>query len=92
MREWDMRMKSLMSLFAVAGSLVLGCSTVNDVARWHEATVKDVVTFVSRVTPARGNPDSHYRLACAYQDRGEHRRAIEEFKKALVLAPDHVKA
>ena len=87
-----MRMKSLLSLFAVAGLLVLGCSTVNDVARWHEATVKDVVAFVSRVTPPRGNPDSHYRLACAYQDRGEHRRAIEEFKKTLVLASDHVKA
>jgi len=87
-----MRMKSLISLFAVAGLLVLGCSTVNDVARWHEATVRDVVAFVSRVTPARGNPDSHYRLACAYQDRGDHRRAIEEFKKALMLVPDHVKA
>jgi len=87
-----MRTKSLLSLFAVAGSLVLGCSTVNDVARWHEATVRDVVAFVKGVTPVRGNPDSHYRLACAYQDRGEHRRAIEEFKKALMLAPDHVKA
>jgi len=87
-----MRTKTLISLFAVAGSLLLGCSTVTDVARWHEATVKDVVAFVSRVTPAQGHPDSHYRLACAYQDRGDHRRAIEEFRKALVLAPDHVKA
>jgi tetratricopeptide (TPR) repeat protein len=87
-----MKMKSLLTLFAVAGLLVPGCSTVNDVARWHEATVKDVVAFVSRVTPAQGHPDSHYRLACAYQDRGDHRRAVEEFRKALALAPDHVKA
>jgi tetratricopeptide (TPR) repeat protein len=86
-----MRVKSQMSLLAAVGLLVLGCSTVNDVARWHAATARDVVAFVSRVTPARGNLDSHYRLACAYQDRGEHRRAIEEFKKALVLAPDRVK-
>ncbi|OGP63488.1 MAG: hypothetical protein A2170_03950 [Deltaproteobacteria bacterium RBG_13_53_10] len=87
-----MRIKTLMCLGAIAGSTVLGCSAVKDVIRWHEATYRDVVTFVSGVTPVRCNPDSHYLLASAYQDRGDHRKAIEEFKKTLLCAPDHVKA
>jgi Flp pilus assembly protein TadD len=87
-----MRIKTLMCLGAIAGSTVLGCSAVKDVIRWHEATYRDVVTFVSGVTPVRGNPDSHYLLASAYQDRGDHRKAIEEFKKTLSFTSDHVKA
>jgi len=48
--------------------------------------------FVSKVRPYRGNPDSHTLLACYYQARDEHKKAIEEFEKVLLIEPNHVQA
>jgi Flp pilus assembly protein TadD len=48
--------------------------------------------FVSSTLPPRGNPDSHYILACYYQERGRHKEAIGEFNKVIVIDPLHVKA
>ena len=48
--------------------------------------------FVSNIRTPRGNPDSHYLLACYYQERGRHKEAVEEFNKVIVIDPLHVKA
>ena len=53
---------------------------------------KEIVQFFSKVRPHPGNPDSHYLLACYYQERGRHKEAIEEFRKTALINPDHVKA
>ena len=51
-----------------------------------------IAEFFAGIRPAKGNPESHYLLACYYQDRGKNREAIEEFKKVLAIDPEHVKA
>ena len=51
-----------------------------------------VNAFISKIRTPRGNPDSHYLLACYYQERGRHKDAIGEFNKVIVLDPLHVKA
>jgi len=48
--------------------------------------------FLSKIRTPRGNPDSHYLLACYYQERGRHKEAIGEFNKVIVIDPLHVKA
>lgn len=53
---------------------------------------KDVAQFVSNMRQPQGNPDSHYLLACYYQQGGGHKEAIEEFKKVLLIDPDYVNA
>lgn len=51
-----------------------------------------VNAFVSKIRTPQSNPDSHYLLAHYYQERGRHREAIEEFHKAILIEPLHVKA
>jgi len=53
---------------------------------------KGAAQFLSTVRPYQGNPDSYYRLACFYQERGSHRKAIEEFEKVLSIDPSYFKA
>jgi Flp pilus assembly protein TadD len=48
--------------------------------------------FMSQVRPAKGNPESHYRLAIFYQARGRHQEAIEEFAKTLAIDPGYIAA
>jgi Flp pilus assembly protein TadD/cell division protein FtsN len=55
-------------------------------------THKDGAQFFSNVRPHQGNPDSHYLLACYYQERGNHREALKEFNKVLIIDPNYVKA
>jgi Tfp pilus assembly protein PilF len=52
----------------------------------------DLLAFVSSIRPRPGNPNSHYLLAGYYQERGQHREAVEEFKKVLAIDPRYVKA
>ncbi|MGA1863851.1 MAG: ABC transporter substrate-binding protein [bacterium] len=40
----------------------------------------------------RGNPDSHFRLAVYYQERGMDKRAIKELKKVIFINPDYAEA
>ena len=63
---------------------IIGCTTVT--------FDKEIVQFFSKVRPQPGNPGSHYLLACYYQERGRHKEAIEEFKKVILINPDHIKA
>jgi len=51
-----------------------------------------VAEFLSTIQAHPGNPDSHYLLACYYQERGRHKEAIEEFYKVLLIDPGYVKA
>jgi tetratricopeptide (TPR) repeat protein len=54
---------------------------------------EQIADFVARLRPVcRGNPESHYLLACYYQDRGDHKKALEEFKKVISIDPWHVDA
>ena len=57
-----------------------------------ESGGSSIAEFFAGIRPAKGNPESHYLLACYYQDRGKNREAIEEFKKVLAIDPEHVKA
>ena len=78
----------------------ISCSTVKEDLRgaryWDSGEKtgldKDIIRFVSNVRLSPGNPDSHYLLACYYQERGNHKEAIEEFGKVLLIDPAYVKA
>jgi len=79
-----------------------GCSTVKNMIGWVNPwnsdktkaglTDKDVTQFVSNVRSNGGNPNSHYLLACYYQEKSRHKEALEEFKKVLLIDPNYVKA
>ena len=58
----------------------------------HVATGQDVSKFIDSIRACKGNADSHYELGCYLQERKKHKPAIEEFKAALEIDPDHVKA
>lgn len=53
---------------------------------------KAVARFLSQIRLRPGNPDSHYRLASYYQDRGLYREAIAEYKKVIMIDPTYIKA
>ncbi|MDI7258533.1 MAG: LytR C-terminal domain-containing protein [Thermodesulfobacteriota bacterium] len=81
---------------------LIGCSTMKDllgqIGFWDmssqnpEQIEKEISRFVSHIRPQPGNPDSHYLLACYYQDRDRHKEAIEEFRKVLSIDRRYVKA
>ena len=52
----------------------------------------DLSEFFSTIRPSPGNPDSHYLLAGYYQQRGQHREAVAEFKKVISIDVKYVKA
>jgi Tfp pilus assembly protein PilF len=54
-----------------------------------DSRIKD---FFAGVKSTKGNPDSHFLLACYYQDRGKHGEAIDEFNKVIAIDPQNVKA
>jgi len=68
---------------------IIGCSTMKNGLAFKGSKIAQ---FFSKARPCRGNPDSHYLLACYYQERGRHKEAIEEFKKVLLIDPNYVKA
>jgi tetratricopeptide (TPR) repeat protein len=82
--------------------LATGCSTLNTAMNyfkyWNsgptrtDLTERDVNQFVAKIRLHRGNPDSHYLLACYYQQRGRHQDAIREFEKVVFIDPEHAKA
>ena len=90
-------------VFLCTASLFLTqCSTVKKSALLPEflkskeikggVTDKEVAQFLRTVRPYQGNPDSHYQLACYYQQRSRHKEAIEEFRKVIYIDPNYVKA
>jgi tetratricopeptide (TPR) repeat protein len=77
---------------------VVNCSTANYRPGWtkqggpNKAIPKEVTQFLKTVRSPGGNPDSHYLLACYYQERGKHPEAIQEFIKVISIDPAYVKA
>ena len=99
------KMKKTIWLVLISALLLLylaGCSTVKNMIGWVNPwnsdktkaglASKDITQFVSNVRSNGGNPDSHYLLACYYQERGNHREALKEFDKVLIIDPNYVKA
>ena len=90
------------SILSAACLLLTGCTsfhrTVDYFRSWGEKesaqrlSEKDIHRFASKIRLHRGNPDSHYLLACYYQQRGRHAEAIEEFDKTIFIDSFHVKA
>jgi tetratricopeptide (TPR) repeat protein len=85
--------------FSLLGAFVLylaGCSGKSDFTLWgkFEGSNEDsnLAEFFSTIRPRPGNPDSHYLLAGYYQQRGQHREAIAEFKKVISIDPRYVEA
>ncbi len=58
----------------------------------YDSRDAEISRLLSNVRPYQGNPDSHYLLACYYQERGKHKEALEEFKKVLSINPNYAKA
>jgi Flp pilus assembly protein TadD len=83
----------MMIYLSLAGSFflifIISCSTMKN---GFASKGSKIAQFFSKARPCRGNPDSHYLLACYYQERGRHKEAIEEFKKVLLIDPNYVKA
>jgi Flp pilus assembly protein TadD len=70
----------------------VSCSLWKQGEMERESDRSEAKIFVSKIRTPRGNPDSHYLLACYYQERGRHKEAIGEFNKVIVIDPLHVKA
>jgi Flp pilus assembly protein TadD len=87
----------LVSLLTAFFALYIsGCSGKNGFILWGKFggsnEDSDLAEFFSTIRPRPGNPDSHYLLAGYFQQRGQHREAIAEFKKVLTIDPAYVKA
>ena len=75
--------------------VILSCSTTDQILSWSKPLTskdKNSAQFFSTMRSHPGNPDSHYLLACYYQERGRHKEAIEEFNKVLLIDPGNIKA
>ena len=87
-------------LASVSLFFILSCTTMKGFFSWvnfldsEDANpgAQDIKKFFAHMRPIQGNPDSHYLLACYYQERGRHNEAIEEFNKVLLIDPGYVKA
>ncbi len=90
----------LLISFSFLGAFLIlyssGCSTEVGSIRWGKLQRaggdSDLSQFFSSIRRAPGNPDSHYLLGSYYQERGQHREAIQEFKKVIAIEPAYVKA
>jgi Flp pilus assembly protein TadD len=84
-------------LFGLIIFSLTGCATFKKIINWvmfgnSSGKKNDISKFAETIRPVQGNPDSHYLLGCYYQERNKHIFAIEEFKKALLVEPDYLKA
>jgi tetratricopeptide (TPR) repeat protein len=53
---------------------------------------KAVARFLGQIRARPDNPDSHFRLASYYQERGLYREAIAEYSKVIMINPTYIKA
>ena len=92
--------RSLLSLALAVSFFIflLSCSTSSQrpdgVTRLNlqEMGPKEMARFLQNIRSPGGNPETHYLLACYYQERERHKEAIEEFKKVLLIDPRYIKA
>lgn len=72
--------------FVICIVFLLSCSTVKDDSRYIRTPgPAELSKFTSQIRPVNGNPESHYTLARYYQDRGMHKKAIEQLEKSLEI-------
>jgi len=99
------KIKSAMLIGVIGFFLVCGltaCSSWKKMTSWlpfignensqYTLTDDKIEKFTNTIRPANKDSESHYRLACFYQERKKHRLAIEEFKKALQNDSAYVQA
>jgi tetratricopeptide (TPR) repeat protein len=79
-------------------TVTVGCSTLGNyfgrvfssdeekLARYQENSLKQLL---ANARPQAGNPESHFLLGKYYQERGRHKEAIGEFRKTLLINPQH---
>ena len=78
--------------FAIV-SLFSACALFWDSSRSNgPATSQDASKFIGSIRAYQGNAESHYGLGCYLQERKKHKPAIEEFKAALQIDPNHFRA
>ncbi|WP_161946221.1 LytR C-terminal domain-containing protein [Desulfonatronum thiosulfatophilum] len=60
----------------------------------HRTTMTDqeLRRLVASARPFIRNPQMHFRQGLYFQARGQHKLAVDEFAKVLLLEPDHIKA
>ena len=64
-----------------------GCTSMTQLTSWIPFMGSETGYFQKRHS---GQVESYYRAACSYQNKNQHRRAIEEFE--MVLGEDHAHA
>ena len=96
--KMNAKMKKAICLLLLGGCtlfFILSCSSMQNILGWSKSPGSRetaISQLLSNTRPHQGNPDSHYLLACYYQERDRHKEAIEEFKKVLFIDPGYVKA
>ncbi|MEJ2723760.1 MAG: tetratricopeptide repeat protein [Deltaproteobacteria bacterium] len=81
------------SLVFITVLLLTACTLYQGFSRnTYSITGEGAAKFIGRIRAHKGNAESHYALGCYLQERKRHKPAIEEFKAALEIDPDHVKA
>jgi Flp pilus assembly protein TadD len=58
----------------------------------YVVTGQGVAKFIGSIRACQGNAESHYGLGRYLQERKKHKPAIEEFRAALEIDPNHVEA
>jgi tetratricopeptide (TPR) repeat protein len=95
MNSKNKRMINLSFLCFCLLLFIVSCSGIKNIlglSKSSDSKETIISQFLSNMRPQPGNPDSHYLLACHYQERGRHKEAIEEFRKVLLIEPTYVKA
>ena len=79
--------------FVICIVFLLSCSTIKDDSRYiRNPGPAEFSNFTSQIRPVKGNPESHYTLARYYQDRGMHKKAIEQLEKSIEIDPTYWRA
>jgi Flp pilus assembly protein TadD len=87
--------RTILFFFAACTMMFLfsACALFQDThGSTYVLTGKDAEKFIGSIRALHGDAESHYELGCYMQERRKHKPAIEEFKAALRLDPNHVKA
>ncbi|MGA1839207.1 MAG: ABC transporter substrate-binding protein [bacterium] len=94
-----MKIKNSICLFLVSVCFFLvSCSTIKNkdtlTNTWKSYTLPETESHKSihKTKLYKSNPDPYYQLGCYYQNMGNYKKAIKEFKKAVFLDPDHAEA
>ena len=55
-------------------------------------TDEDIQTIMANIRPSPRNIQAHFRQGLIFQARGQHKLAIDEFNRVLLIDPNHIKA